>query len=42
MTDQQLAEMLKLLNLIHSKVDEVLTLLIQVGEKLSTEKAGDK
>ena len=42
MTDQQLTELLRLLNLIHNQMDEILTLLIKVGEKLSTEKAGDK
>ena len=42
MTDKQLTELLKLLNLIHNLLDEVLALLIAVSEKLSTEKAGDK
>ena len=40
MTDQQLAEMLKLLNLIHNKVDEVLALLIQVSEKIAGDNDG--
>jgi len=40
MTDQQLAELLKLLNLIHNKVDEVLALLIKVSEKIAGDNDG--
>ena len=42
MTDQQLTELLRLLNLIHNQMDEILSRLVEIAEKLSTEKSGDK